>query len=134
MKRLAINANGNTITSFARELKPTGVEKYFSLSLSIYIYIYISPSSSWKATYLPSHYLSQQNEQETLGTAGEITVNSLATFYKILRHMHEPELAEQQGHQFSVDNGCSREVLPGEIDDKDGWCERIKEDRAISMC
>ena len=43
MKRLAINANGNTITSFAGKLKPTGVGEYisFSLSLSLYIYIYI---------------------------------------------------------------------------------------------
>ena len=30
-----MNANGNTITSFARELNPTGVGEY------IYIYIYI---------------------------------------------------------------------------------------------
>ena len=28
MKRLVINANGNTITSFARELNPTGVGEY----------------------------------------------------------------------------------------------------------
>ena len=35
MKRLVINANGNAITSSARELKPTGVGEY------IYIYIYI---------------------------------------------------------------------------------------------
>ena len=35
MKRLTINANGNTITSFARELNPTGVGEY------IYIYIYL---------------------------------------------------------------------------------------------
>ena len=35
MKRLAINANGNTITSFAGELNPTGVGEY------IYIYIYM---------------------------------------------------------------------------------------------
>ena len=31
MKRLAINANGNTITSFARELNPTGVGEYISI-------------------------------------------------------------------------------------------------------
>ena len=35
MKSLAINANGNAITSFARELNPTGEGEY------IYIYIYI---------------------------------------------------------------------------------------------
>ena len=28
IKRLAINANGNTITSFAGKLNPTGIEKY----------------------------------------------------------------------------------------------------------
>ena len=39
MKRLAINANGNTITSFARELNPTGVREY------IYIYKDIIQSS-----------------------------------------------------------------------------------------
>ena len=37
MKRLAINANGNTITSFAGELNPTRVGEY----IYIYIYIYI---------------------------------------------------------------------------------------------
>ena len=37
IKRLAVNANGNTITSFARELNPTGVGEY----IYIYIYIYI---------------------------------------------------------------------------------------------
>ena len=41
MKRLAINTNGNTITSFAGELNLTGVGDYLSLSLYIYIYIYI---------------------------------------------------------------------------------------------
>ena len=40
MKWLAINANGNTITSFARELNPTGAGEYISL-VYIYIYIYI---------------------------------------------------------------------------------------------
>ena len=30
MKRLAINVNGNMITSFARELNPTGVGEYIS--------------------------------------------------------------------------------------------------------
>ena len=46
MKRLAINANGNTITSFAGELKPTGVGEYLSLlSSTLYIYIYIYTSS-----------------------------------------------------------------------------------------
>ena len=34
MKRLAINANGNTITSFAIELNPTGAGEYISLSSS----------------------------------------------------------------------------------------------------
>ena len=45
MKRLAINANGNAITSFARELNPTGVWKYiyiYTHLLYIYIYIYIA--------------------------------------------------------------------------------------------
>ncbi len=44
MKTLAINANGNTITSFAREHNPTGVGGiyiYLSIYLSIYIYIYM---------------------------------------------------------------------------------------------
>ena len=41
MKRLAINANGNTITSFAGELNPTWIEEYLSIYLSIYLYIYI---------------------------------------------------------------------------------------------
>ena len=31
MKRIVINAYGNTITSFARELNPTGVGEYISL-------------------------------------------------------------------------------------------------------
>ena len=35
MKSLAINVNGNAITSFARELNPTGVGEY------IYLYIVI---------------------------------------------------------------------------------------------
>ena len=35
-----MNANGNTITSFARELNPTGAGEYLSLSIYIYIYIY----------------------------------------------------------------------------------------------
>ena len=35
MKRLPINANSNTITSFARELNPMAVGEY------IYIYIYM---------------------------------------------------------------------------------------------
>ena len=42
MKRLAINANGNTITSFTRELNPMRVREYIYLySIYIYIYIYI---------------------------------------------------------------------------------------------
>ena len=41
MKRIAINANGNTITSFAGELSPTGSGEYLSLSLSLSLYIYI---------------------------------------------------------------------------------------------
>ena len=38
MKRLAINANGNTITSFTGELNPTGGRGVY---IYIYIYIYI---------------------------------------------------------------------------------------------
>ena len=40
MKRLAINANGNMITSFAGELNPT-VEYIYIYIQHIYIYIYI---------------------------------------------------------------------------------------------
>ena len=50
-RALQINANGNTITSFARELNPTGVWEYIYIynhpqtnlfrSIRIYIYIYI---------------------------------------------------------------------------------------------
>ena len=39
MKSLAINVNGNTITSFARELNPTGVGKYIYIYIYIYIYV-----------------------------------------------------------------------------------------------
>ena len=43
LKRLAINANANTITSFARELNPPGVGEY----IYIYIYIYIYMGCNW---------------------------------------------------------------------------------------
>ena len=46
MKRLTINANGNTITSFAGELNPTRVGEY----IYIYIYIYIN----YKPAYMYS--------------------------------------------------------------------------------
>ena len=45
MKRLAINANGNTITSFARELNPTGG------GVGEYIYIYILSSTDKSVTF-----------------------------------------------------------------------------------
>ena len=41
MKRLAINANGNTITSFAGDLNPTGVGEYIHIYIYIYIYMYV---------------------------------------------------------------------------------------------
>ena len=49
MKSLAINAHGNAITSFAKELNPTGVGEYIYIVIHthtqththIYIYIYI---------------------------------------------------------------------------------------------
>ena len=41
MKSLAINANGNAITSFARELNPTGVRGVYIYIYIVYIYIYI---------------------------------------------------------------------------------------------
>ena len=49
IKRLAINANGNTITSFARELNPTGVGEY------IYIYIVIH-THTHTHTYIYHHH------------------------------------------------------------------------------
>ena len=39
MKRLAINANGNTITSFVRELNPMGVGEYIYINIYINIYV-----------------------------------------------------------------------------------------------
>ena len=47
MKRLAINANGNTITSFAGELNPTGVGEY--------IYIYILKRMTLTHTHTHTH-------------------------------------------------------------------------------
>ena len=57
MKRLAINANGNTITSFTEELNPMGVGKYISLlsstdrSVSFYqnssVWLDILASRNW---------------------------------------------------------------------------------------
>ena len=37
--------------------------------------------------------------------------------------------AVQQGfylHQLFADTGCSEEDLPGTMDDRDGWCERVR--------
>ena len=41
MKRLAVNANGNMITSFARELNPTGIGEYIYLYSHIIYILYI---------------------------------------------------------------------------------------------
>ena len=37
-----IDANGNAITSFARELNPTGAGEHIHIVIYIYIYIYIT--------------------------------------------------------------------------------------------
>ena len=59
MKRLAINANGNTITSFAREINPTWVGEYISFKCSdiyiyIYIYIYIRAFKLYRSIKIPT--------------------------------------------------------------------------------
>ena len=43
MKSLAINANGDAITSFAKELNPTGVGEYIYIYIYSHIYIYVIP-------------------------------------------------------------------------------------------
>ena len=48
MKRLAINANGFTITSFARELNLTWVGVY----IYIYIYIYVVHSIGFQTFFV----------------------------------------------------------------------------------
>ena len=40
-------------------------------------------------------------------------------------------LADLRGLQLCSDTGCSPEDLPGTMDDKDGWRERIREIRAV---
>ena len=40
--------------------------------------------------------------------------------------------AKTYQHQLSADTGCSLEDLPGAMDDRDGWSERVKDIRAVS--
>ena len=67
------------------------------------------------ATYRLSHKSSKKDEQEMLGTAGEVKTNSYATFSHGLLYMETPVLANQQRPifiSFVWTLGCSKENLP----------------------
>ena len=91
MKRLAINANGNTITSFARELNPTQVGEYISLlsstdrSVSFYqnssVWLDILASRSWDIYIYIYIYIYIKMFMVLTSSLGELIEDRLLQYY-----------------------------------------------------
>ena len=66
-----------------------------------------------------------------LDTAEEVRTNS---YSRGPLHMDDQKLDDQLEpiYKSSADTGCSREELPGAMDDSDGWQERVRDIRAGS--
>ena len=64
-----------------------------------------------------------------LSIAGEVRINSLATFSCGLLHMDTPVLADQQNliiHNLCVYTGCHLVDLTKEMANRNKWCEKLK--------
>ena len=63
------------------------------------------------------------------GTAGEAKTNSYVTFFYVTPTYVHTSVGRPERiylHRLCENTGCSREDLPGAIDDRDGWRERGK--------
>ena len=64
------------------------------------------------------------------GTAREVGTNSYMTYSCGPLHMDEQRragLLEPYIQQICADTGCSLEVLPEAMDDREGWRERVRD-------
>ena len=82
------------------------------------------PSSSCTVTYYPPRKLFKLDEPDMWDTAGEVKTTPSHGREKTGRQ------ARTYIHQLCVDTGCGLEDLPGAMDDRDGWWERVREIRA----
>ena len=82
--------------------------------------------------HLPPISQTIQDEQFMWDTAIEGRTNSKVTFFNGPLHLDVPVLADQQEHKLCPDTWCNLEDLPGAVNDRDGWREKIRKIHAVS--
>ena len=80
-------------------------------------------SNSCTFTYHPSRKLSKLDELDMQDTAGEVGMKLVIEI--LLAKVGRPAQAYIQQH--CADTGCNPEDLPGAMDDRDVWQERVRD-------
>ena len=88
-------------------------------------------NSSFTATYQLSRMLSKLDKPDMWDTAGEVRTISKAI--SSCRRAKAGRSARAYIQRLCTDTGCRLEDLPGTMDDRDGWRERVREIRAGSV-
>ena len=94
------------------------------------------PISSCMATNRPSRKLTKLDRtamQNTSRRNGDELINDIPQWTPSFGRAKAERPARTYIQQVCADTGCSLENLPGAMDDRDGWRERVREIRAGGM-